>query len=205
MEESSHRRRRGGRRPGTGRGHGRSHAREERETQDRERAAREFAHEIEERLNLFIESDETEMALEPMNSFKRRIVHNLANAYNITSESRGEDRERHVYLIKTPESAIPAAGPPEIEIEERAEPERLGRGRADRREGRPSVRTWDYGAQVFNVRPGPEGIHIALKMDGSVELYREEEKEFMVTDRVVTTRQFRIRDGRIIQPGEPGW
>jgi hypothetical protein len=38
-----------------------------------------------------------------------------------------------------------------------------------------------------------------------VELYREEEKSYMVSDRVVTTRQFRIRDGKILQPGEPGW
>jgi hypothetical protein len=208
--------------------------REEQDGPDRVQAAREFTQEMESRLNLFIESEEQELALEPMNSFKRRIVHTLAKAYQITSESRGEERDRHIYLIKTADSAVPTEPLPEIEIEDRPPPPRgdrpdrparsdrpergRGRDRGDRDRGRDrggrdrdrslardSGRGWDYGAQIFTVKPGPDGIHIALKQDGSIELFREEEKAYMVFDRVVTTRQFRVREGKIVQPGEPGW
>lgn len=40
----------------------------------------------------------TDMALEPMNAADRRIVHQVAAEYEITSESAGEARERHVVL-----------------------------------------------------------------------------------------------------------
>ena len=40
----------------------------------------------------------TDMALEPMNAADRRIVHQLAAEYEVTSESAGEARERHVVL-----------------------------------------------------------------------------------------------------------
>ncbi|HEX7928656.1 MAG TPA: R3H domain-containing nucleic acid-binding protein, partial [bacterium] len=79
MEDTSHRRR--GRRPGGHRGRDRDRDRdhdgshEEHDGVDRVQAAREFTLEMESRLNLFVESEERELALEPMNSFKRRIVH----------------------------------------------------------------------------------------------------------------------------------
>jgi spoIIIJ-associated protein len=38
------------------------------------------------------------MTLEPMNAADRRIIHQLAAEYGITSESAGEARDRHVVL-----------------------------------------------------------------------------------------------------------
>jgi spoIIIJ-associated protein len=38
------------------------------------------------------------MELEPMNSADRRVVHQLAVEYNISSESEGEGRDRHIVL-----------------------------------------------------------------------------------------------------------
>lgn len=38
------------------------------------------------------------MDLEPMNAADRRVVHQLAAEYNLTSESVGEGRERHIVL-----------------------------------------------------------------------------------------------------------
>lgn len=38
------------------------------------------------------------MALEPMNAADRRIIHQLAAEYEVTSESAGEARDRHVVL-----------------------------------------------------------------------------------------------------------
>jgi spoIIIJ-associated protein len=49
------------------------------------------------------------MDLEPMNAADRRIVHKLAAEYSLSSESAGEDRDRHIVLKR--EGA--AAEPPE--------------------------------------------------------------------------------------------
>lgn len=38
------------------------------------------------------------MDLEPMNAADRRVVHKLAAEYGLTSESSGEDRDRHIVL-----------------------------------------------------------------------------------------------------------
>jgi spoIIIJ-associated protein len=40
------------------------------------------------------------MDLRPMNAADRRIVHKLAAEYNLTSESLGEGRDRHIVLKK---------------------------------------------------------------------------------------------------------
>lgn len=232
MDDSSPRRRRGGRRPEGDRGPPRGRGREDRDGFDRERSEREFTQEMQSRLKIFVEAEETELALEPMNSFKRRIAHNLAKDYQIQSESRGEERERHVFLRKTAETAIPPERPAEPEREQPAAPEREESAAPEREErpaperaerperparpersdrdaprssSRSSSRAWDFGSQTFPVKPGPAGVHIALKVDGSVELYREADKNYVVADRVVTARQFRIRGGKIVQPGEPGW
>ena len=45
----------------------------------------------------------------------------------------------------------------------------------------------------------------ARTIDGSIELFQERERHQVVADRVVTSKQFRVRKGRIVQPGEPGW
>jgi spoIIIJ-associated protein len=44
------------------------------------------------------------MDLEPMNAADRRIVHKLAAEYGLSSESAGEDRDRHIVLKKEDEA-----------------------------------------------------------------------------------------------------
>jgi spoIIIJ-associated protein len=44
------------------------------------------------------------MNLDPMNAADRRIIHQLAADYGLTSESAGEGRERHIVLKKEPEN-----------------------------------------------------------------------------------------------------
>jgi spoIIIJ-associated protein len=46
-----------------------------------------------------------DMDLEPMNAADRRVVHQLAAEYGLTSESAGEGRERHIVLKKEPETS----------------------------------------------------------------------------------------------------
>jgi R3H domain len=162
------------------RGRERDRDRERDPAQAKERIEREFAREIEMRISYFLQSPEEELELEPMNSYRRRMVHNIAGKYHLRSESRGEDRERYVCLVKTSESA--AAPPP---------PSR--------------VRLWDYGSQTFPVNPGKDGAHVALMADGSVELWRGHERGHVLADRVVHSHEFRIRQGKILVPGEPGY
>ncbi len=114
-----------------------------------------------------------------MNSYKRRQVHHLAKPYHLDSDSRGEEPERYVYLVKTDKSRVPKSA-----------------GKA---------REWDFGTITYPVNPGKEGLHLALKVDGSLEIWREGQHHLVVDDRVVTARQVRIRKGKIVQPGEPGW
>jgi hypothetical protein len=245
----------------------------------KERIDREFAREIDMRISYFLQSPEQELELEPMNSYRRRMVHSLAGKYRLRSESRGEDRERYVCLVKTgdtpahgeapapgeePETdAAPAYGEepragrgpgrapaPGEEPETDAAPAygeepRAGRalGRAPARSarsegwgesrasgrapahsegpgegrgpGHPSARSegpparparlWDYGSQTFPVNPGKKGIHMALKVDGSIEMYREQDRSHVLADRVITAREFRVREGKLVMPGESGY
>jgi hypothetical protein len=205
-------RRRG--RPGQDdRGRRGSHPPREESGFDRDRSEQEFTEEMHARLQQFLTSDEQGIALEPMNSFKRRVVHNLAKDYQIETESRGEDRERHVYLIRTTSSATPADAPRRKPGEapshhrptEPSEP-RESRESADDAADYPSAsKVWDFGSQTFPVNPGEQGVHIAIKRDGSIEIFQEKDRNHVVAERLVTSRQFRVRKGKIVQPGEPGW
>ena len=169
--------------PGHGRNEGRDYrggrdGREGRDPKDQERMDKEFLKEMEMRIGYFLESGERELELEPMNSYRRRMVHDMVKNFGLTSESRGEDRSRYVTLIKTEETKVPAGKAP---------------------------RLWDFGNQVFPVNPGSKGIHLALKLDGTVEIYQASEKKHIVDDRVVTSKAIRIRKGKILQPEDPGY
>lgn len=46
-----------------------------------------------------VENSKVDATLDPMNSYERRIVHNLANKFeHITTSSEGEGKERHVII-----------------------------------------------------------------------------------------------------------
>jgi spoIIIJ-associated protein len=51
-----------------------------------------------------VRDSEQPMNLDPMNAADRRVVHQLAAEYGLTSESAGEGRERHIVLKKEPET-----------------------------------------------------------------------------------------------------
>jgi hypothetical protein len=169
----------------------------------KERIDREFAREIEMRISYFLQSPEEELELEPMNSYRRRMVHSIAGKYQLRSESRGEDRDRYVCLVKTGETAAvpeaPAGDAPAGDAPAGDAPV------AAETRAAPRVRLWDYGNQTFPVNPGKRGIHMALKVDGSLEIFREDNRSHVLAERVVTTREFRVRQGRIVVPGDPGY
>ena len=143
-----------------------------------ERQEKKFLEELENRIKYFLMSEDRQLELEPMNSYKRRLVHKLAVQYKLGTESRGEEPERWVCLIRTEEAVMP--------------------------EGR-KPRLWDFGVQTFPVNPGKEGIRLALKSDGSLEVWSEAERHRILDDRLVTSRQVRIRNGKIVTPDDPEW
>jgi hypothetical protein len=145
-----------------------------------ERDDQRFIEDLESRIRYFLQSDESELALEPMNSYKRRLVHQVAMQYKLGTESRGEEPNRSVCLLRTEEAEMP---------EERASRTRL----------------WDFGAQSFPINPGTEGVRLALKQDGSLEIWNEGDKHRYVSERLVTSRQVRVRKGKIIVPSDPEW
>jgi hypothetical protein len=71
--------------------------------------------------------------------------------------------------------------------------------------GKSRAKLWDFGAQTFPVNPGEHGVRIALKADGSVELWSESDRHRIVDERLVTSRQIRVRHGKIVTPEDPDW
>ena len=68
---------------------------------------KELMTEINEALISFIKSNETHLQMDPMNSYRRRMVHKIGTEFKLTSESTGEGDSRSVRLEKTHVSAIP--------------------------------------------------------------------------------------------------
>ena len=154
--------------------------RENDEADHRERLAKLFTSDLETRVKYFMASEDKELELEPMNSYKRRLVHQVAKDFSLNTDSRGEEPNRFVCLIKTEDSKTPA-----------------GKG--------SNPRLWDFGNQTFPVNPGEDGVRLALKTDGSIELVMEGRQYNVLDEQLVTSTEIRIRKGKIVQPGEPNW
>ena len=146
----------------------------------KERQAKLFVSDLETRVKFFMSGDDKELELEPMNSYKRRLVHQVAKDFHLDTDSRGEEPNRFVCLIKTEDSKTPA-----------------DKGR--------NPRLWDFGSQTFPINPGADGVRLALKTDGSIELVGEGRQYNVLDEQLVTAREIRIRKGKIVQPGEPNW
>lgn len=145
----------------------------------KDKADADFIRDMETRVRYFMESNSEELELEPMNSYKRRLVHQVATPYKLETDSRGEEPNRHVCLIKSDKSELP--------------------------KGVSGPRLWDFGTTTLPVNPGEEGLRMALKVDGTVEIWQENQSHLVLDDKLVTARQIRVRKGKIVQPGEPGW
>jgi spoIIIJ-associated protein len=53
-----------------------------------------------EKIMIDVRDNNKEINLDPMNSSDRRVVHQMAAEYGLSSESVGEGRERHIVLKK---------------------------------------------------------------------------------------------------------
>ena len=124
----------------------------------------------------FIQSDESQLQMEPMNSYRRRIVHKIGTEYKLSSESTGEGDSRSVSLSKTATTAIP--------------------------ENINKKRVIDRGIEIFYAKPGAE---IVLRNDGSFGVSLKEHENKILDRRTVEEGEFRIRDNQIICKKDSNW
>ena len=132
--------------------------------------------EINDTLMRFVKSEETHLQLEPMNSFRRRMVHKIGTKYKLTSESTGEGINRSVSLRKTELTEIP--------------------------ENIMQNNVIDRGIEIFYVKPGTE---IVLRKDGSFGLALNKRDPRVIDRRPVEDGEFRIRHSKIVCRDDNNW
>ena len=124
----------------------------------------------------FIKSDDTHLQLEPMNSYRRRMVHKIGTKYKLTSESTGEGDSRSVRLSKTSSTSIP--------------------------DNMNFIRVIDRGIEIFYAKPGAD---IVLRKDGSFGISLKERESRILDRRTVKDGEFRIRENKIICKQDSNW
>ena len=124
----------------------------------------------------FIKSDETHLQMDPMNSYRRRIVHKVGTEYKLSSESTGEGEKRSVRLSKTAATKIP--------------------------ENINNQRVIDRGIEIFYAKSGAE---IVLRNDGSFGVSIKENDNNILDRRIVVEGEFRIRNNKIICKQDSNW
>ena len=132
--------------------------------------------EINDTLVCFIKSEKTHVQLEPMNSFRRRMVHKIGTKYNLSSESTGEGTNRSVILRKTELTEIP--------------------------ENITQNSVIDRGIEIFYAKPGTE---IVLRKDGSFGIGLNEREKRILDRRSVQDGEFRIRQNKIVFRNDTNW
>ena len=132
--------------------------------------------EINDTLMRFVKSEETHLQLEPMNSFRRRMVHKIGTKCKLTSESTGEGINRSVSLNKTEITEIP--------------------------ENIMQKQVIDRGIEIFYAKPGTE---IVLRNDGSFGIALNEKETRILDRRHVEDGEFRIRNNQIVFRHDSNW
>ena len=136
----------------------------------------ELVAEINNALVRFIKSEEAQLQLEPMNSFRRRVVHKIGTKYKLTSESTGEGINRSVSLRKTKLTEITGNITLNKDI--------------------------DRGIEIFYSKPGTE---IVLRKDGSFGIAFNERETRILDRRPVEDGEFRIRQNKIVCRNDSNW
>ena len=132
--------------------------------------------EINDALVRFIKSDVSQLQVEPMNSFRRRMVHKIGTKFKLTSESTGEGINRSVSLRKTELTAIP--------------------------ENIIQNNVIDRGIEIFYSKPGTE---IVLRKDGSFGIALNERETRILDKRPVEDGEFRILQNKIVCRNDNNW
>ncbi|MCP4295923.1 MAG: hypothetical protein GY786_09980 [Proteobacteria bacterium] len=140
-----------------------------------------FLLEYQNTLTEFIESTEKTLILPPMNSFFRRLVHNLAKRFKLNTASKGGELDRHVTISKTDVSFIPKP------ITKKAQP------------------IWNFGDKEFLVDPQAEQVEVGLEKDGTVSLADPSKSGIYLDVKKVTTGAFKIRNNKVVEIQDSEW
>lgn len=139
-----------------------------------------FLFEWEEKLIDFLNGDEETMHIDPMNSYHRRLVHNMAMKFKFESFSEGSGKDRHIIVSKTDDNVMP---------------ERMKRS--------PQI-IWNFGDREFLVNPLDSETEVFLGKDGSVGLFDESVKDYIARKKVVSGT-FKIKMNKIVELSEDEW
>ena len=137
--------------------------------------------ELEHRIGDFIQGEESRLDLEPMNSYLRRLVHNLAKEFGLQSSSAGEGNDRYIVLEKTDDTRIP-----------------------EQRKTK-ALPIWHYGDREFIVGDSDNGIDIFLGSDGTVGIYESNYRGVVVDRKVVRSKAFKIKRNKIVEYNDQDW
>lgn len=140
----------------------------------------EFIIEYQNKFVEYLEGEEKELVIEPMNSYYRRLIHQFAKRFKFKSCSEGEGIDRHIVLYKTDHSQMP---------------ERINR---------KQTVVWNFGEREFLIDPLQNELEVYLGKDGSVGLYDESKKSDFITKKVVSGA-FKIKMNKIVEVHEDEW
>ncbi|OGH00971.1 MAG: hypothetical protein A2600_03755 [Candidatus Lambdaproteobacteria bacterium RIFOXYD1_FULL_56_27] len=141
----------------------------------------EFLEDVAQVLNEFVGSEETEQHLRPMNSFFRRLTHQLATDYGLETRSEGEDRDRHIVVTKTEQTSVPVS-------EESAFP-----------------MVWNFGDKEFFVDPMQRFVDVYLAKDGSIGLWDDSVTLPLLAKKRITKGSFKVKANQILEIDSPRW
>ncbi|MDT8445371.1 MAG: R3H domain-containing nucleic acid-binding protein [bacterium] len=141
----------------------------------------EFMVEVAELLKTFMESDLSEQHLPAMNSYYRRLTHQLATRFGLDTRSEGEAKDRHIVVAKTDDSTVPEDLPEKKNI------------------------IWNFGDQEFFVDPMQREVDIYLAEDGTVGVWDASAPVRVLDRKKVNTGSFKIKQSQIVLITSPNW
>ena len=141
----------------------------------------EFLESMADSLKEFMASPDTERHLPAMNSFHRRLTHQLATRFGLETRSEGDNKERHIVVAKTSDSAVP--------------------------EDLPHVQqmNWNFGDREFFVDPLQAVVEVYLAKDGTIGSWSKNLPTGILAKKKITSGSFKIKQDKIVEIHDPEW
>ncbi|MGK0289931.1 MAG: hypothetical protein ACI86H_001386 [bacterium] len=138
-----------------------------------------FLLDLEEKVIVFMKTEDPELELESSNSYYRRLTHKLAEGFKLDSRSEGDGKKRYIVLVKNEKSVTPD------------------------KKIVTNQKVWDFGAREFLVKKAADGCEVYLGKDGSIGVY--EEGTPFIDKKIIYTGAIRIQKNKIIEFNSPEW
>jgi len=129
----------------------------------------------------FIKSDQEILHLEPMNSYFRKLAHDLGAEFKCLTKSDGEGAERHIVVEKTEQSFLPE------------------------KTNRKKRQTWSFGDREFFVDTTRKSVEVYLDKDGNIGFYDEKTNPRHVVRKKISSGSFKIKENQIIEITDAAW